>query len=165
MSKSDRPTLSPIEDGSIRVRKRTVLVIVAAIPAAFVSFHTVAGDLVHQDDIKLHQTEAHVIVSPGPDGHDHSRPMADVVADNAKAVAQLPAIRKAVDTANANSLTVKNGFFEERASRLGSRAAEAMPKGTHWKRRKAKADKVKRRAISNLRAGRDVADGLDQWAY
>lgn len=122
--------------------------------------------IVKEQDLKVHVGEAHMItVGEDEHGNDVRKPMTKVVESHEKAIAQLPAMKAAIDDANRNSRIVKNGFFDERASRLGSRAANSMPPGTHWKRRKIKADQVKRTALNNLNADRPIDVGIEQYAF
>ena len=163
MSKSDKPAPISIEDGSLRMSFRTAVIGAIGIFAAAASFHVYAADLSHKSDLVEHKSThagEHLITLQDEHGHDATPvPMAEVVTANAKAVAELPAIRKAVDEANDNSITVKNGFYDAQASKLGRRAADRMPEGTSWRKRKAKHDEVKAKARQNLDDGKPAGSG------
>ncbi len=138
-------------------RLRTIAVLVVAVFAAGGAAYSYDAGVVKRADL-------HVSVLDG-DGHEVDHPLVEMVAAHEQALGDLPAMKKAIDEANRNSLTVKNGFFNERASRLGSRAADTMPDGTHWRNRKIKSDQVKRQALNNLNAGRPIEVGIEQYAF
>lgn len=156
---SSRPSSIPI--GRIKFAGAVLIAVFLAGAGAY----TYDDSVVKGDDLIVHVGKLHMVPTVDGDGHESLKPIVDVVAAHAVAIAQLPAMKRAIKTANENSLTVKNGFFDERASRMGSRAADSMPRGTHWRKRKILADQVKRTALGNLNANRDIDVGIEQYAF
>ncbi len=159
MSNSSRPPSIPLD------RLKMLAVIGLAVFGAGGAAYSYDAGVVKGDDLQVHVGTAHMVQTVDGNGHEELKPIVDVVAANHKALAQLPAMKKAIDEASANSLAVKNGFFDEHASRIGSRAADSLPRGTHWRKRKILADQVKRTALGNLNAGRDIDVGIEQYAF
>lgn len=158
MSGSGRPTPISVENGSLHMSFRTAVFGAIGIFTAAATFHVYAAGLVHKSDLEKHNNE-HVVSVEDRGGKAISRPLKEVVAANAKAVAELPDIRDAIKEANQNSITVKNGFYDAQASALGRRAADQMPKGTGWRKRKARYDEVKAKARANLDQGKPAGSG------
>ncbi len=157
-----RHSVTPIsiEGGAIHMSFRTALLCVVGIFASAASFHVMAADLVHADDLALHEKRHGTVrLYDGRGGRGDPVPVTVAVIANSKALLSLPAIREAVVDANKNSVTVKNLFFDARASELGRRAADRMPAGTGWRARKALHDSVKARARENLDEGRAAGSG------
>lgn len=156
---TSRPPSIPLD------RLKTLVMVAGALLMAGGGVYAYDASVVKGDDLIVHIGKLHMVPTVDGDGHESLKPIVDVVAAHAVAIAQLPAMKQAIDDANQNSLTVKNGFFDERASRMGSRAADSMPRGTHWRKRKILADQVKRTALGNLNANRDIDVGIEQYAF
>ncbi len=73
-------------------------------------------------------------------------------------------IKPIVEQARATSktvITVQNGFFEQRADDLAYRAIDAMPERVTPRAKVRRFDSVKKRALANQKAARDIRDGID----
>jgi hypothetical protein len=84
-----------------------------------------------------------------------AEPITDVLIDHEKSINELD---ERVDTQETAIVTVKNGFFDDRAERLADRAADKIKNRRQsrdvWKRVKAKA-------LNNLETKKPIRDGLD----
>ncbi len=72
---------------------------------------------------------------------------------------------KATDNGNV-IVTVKNGFYEDRATNLGYKRVKQLPKSTPYRRKKAEFERVKKRAMENQKdSKKDIHDGLEDLAF
>jgi hypothetical protein len=113
---------------------------------AFLSVNATKADIVeHNSSTLAHQ----IVLRTG----ESSVPVCTVVKDNHKAIKEIPTIKAAL-------ITVRNGFYEERAERLADRAADKI-KGEQQSRERWQ--QVRARAIKNLEQDKPIRDGLEDY--
>ncbi len=79
----------------------------------------------------------------------------------AEVVEMIAPLREKVEATEKVVITVQNGFFEQRAEDLAYRAVDAMPAKSAPRARIRRFDTVRKRALSNQKATRDIRDGID----
>ncbi len=119
-------------------------------------------------DIKAHDAapSAHLVVLQDHDGHPTPpQPIATVVKIHDKAIKEMPAQLEAVKEQAGETheivITVKNGFYDQRAEEFGRRAVDKMPEGTSRRRLAERYEQVKDSARDNLESGKPIHKGME----
>lgn len=103
----------------------------------------------------LHPHE--VMIEQSGDAPPTAVPIAEQVTVNTKSVItvknEVGRLYKKVDN-------IEDGIFEQRAEDLAYRAVEAMPRVASDEHKLKRFQRVKRKAVSNLKSGGDIRDGL-----
>ncbi len=168
-SKTANASLQHTASGETLVVLKPQVIILALVSlfGAFGTWWSYSTSLAQKADITAHNTASasHPIVLKDAAGQPMPpRPIAEVVAGNAKAIAAMPAKLDAVadqaSQANAAAVTVRNGFYEQRAEGVALRAVEQGPADASNRRKLRRYKEVKAKVVSNLKAGKDAQDGL-----
>jgi hypothetical protein len=118
--------------------------------AAFRDAVATKAEVRETTQIVLEPGAAPVTIASVVQRHDHQA---------AETREELQRLGKRVDDTGAITVSVRNGFFEDRAERLADRAADKVPDP---RRSREVWQRVKAQAAQNQAEGRPLRDGLEQ---
>jgi hypothetical protein len=131
---------------------KTAVAIAGAIVMGMLAWNTFSASLARSSDLKAHDTSevAHT---------DHPK-HADRI-HKTEVVEMIKPLKEQVESTAETVVTVQNGYYDQRAEDLAFKAVEKMPRAAPSRQRIERFERVKRKAKANLKAKRDIREGID----
>lgn len=144
-----RPTHINVDATGLSMSWKTAVAVVWFVVMAMLAWNTFSSSLAKSSDLTEHikrSDKAHESLS-------------------AEIKSTVSPVRKQIEETAVAVISVQNGFYEARAEDLAYRAVEAMPERTPARERIDRFSTVKRRAVDNLKAGKDIRDGIADLSF
>jgi len=147
-----RPTMVNVDKTGVSMSWKTAVGVIGFIILGMVTLMTFTGTLLKADDLVKHNTSstAHAQLPA------HEDPI-----KKAEVVTMIAPIQEQAQTTSDAVIKVRNGFYEQRASDLAYRAVDRLPRSAGGTARIRRFERVKKKALKNQQAGRDILDGID----
>ncbi|MCZ6868106.1 MAG: hypothetical protein O7G84_01220 [Gammaproteobacteria bacterium] len=147
-----RPTSINVDETGISMSWRTAVAIIGFVIFLMLTWNTFAQSLLKAADLAEHDAL--------PTAHAKHPALLDPIK-KAEVIAMVEPIRTQGEQTARVVAKVQDGIYEQRADDLAYRAIEQLPKGAGRRRISTHFEKVKKRALVNQKAGRNIRDGID----
>lgn len=141
-----RSTFMNVDKSGVSMSWKTAVSILTVVVLGMLAWNTFSASVVRSADLKSHNED--------PDAHESRITRGEVES-------LLNPLTKQVGDNTAAVITVQNGFYAARAEDLAYRAVEHMPKHTPDRQRIQRFEEVRRKAEANLKAKKDIREGID----
>lgn len=141
-----------VDETGISMSWKTAVGIIGFLIFVMLTWNTFAQTLLKAGDLVDHNASA--------TAHAQHPALVDPIK-RAEVIEMVKPIQEQAEATSKTVVKVQNGFYEQRAVDLAYRAIEQLPQGTGPRRTTVRFEKVKKRALSNLKADRDILDGID----
>lgn len=164
-------TFVDVDKSGVSMSWKTAVSVISVFIVGAVAWTVFTAGLSTKADASAHDTS---VVAHPVDLDDNEKTPAVPLPEAAKAGIKKDAAQdrrldvveaKAEDNGNV-IVTVKNGFYEQKAEKLAHKRVKQLPKNTSYGRKKIEFDRVKKRAMENQKdPKKDIHDGLEDLAF
>lgn len=142
---SVRPAHINVDETGVSMSWKTAVAILLSVVMAMLWWNRFSGSLASSEQLDTHIAQSDKV-------HQELR---DEVTNAVKPV------KAKVDDTETAVIEVKNGFYEQRAEDLAYRVIENNPPSLTPRQRVERFEAVKRKAVENQKAGKDIRTGID----